>query len=271
MWLPTLIHSHLAAYLHPAAHSYLAAHWLQHLPACLPALPPAHLPLAHATLSLAIILALIALTLLTLTHAPHAPLPHPPPPPLPMPTLPASLAHATLTLAIILTLIFPGPNHNGPSMSYLPLHPPPHLHPQGPHTPISLIQLLHLLSLTTCCSSFTALPILCPEGSAFPANGSATTNGSYADQRDDGGDSDSQEDHDHDHEDSRASLHLHGVTMEEFDPTLEAGSTMCVGSVRKHRCRDRSRIMAKMKTHIWRSMTLSLSPTLSRSMTELSL
>src|SRR6266481_4367121 len=109
--------------VHPAAHSYLAAHSLQHLPA----LPPAHLPLAHATLTLAIILALIALTLLTLTHAPHAPLTHPSPLPLPMPTLPASLAHATLTLAIILTLIFPGPNHNGPSMSYLPLHPPPHL------------------------------------------------------------------------------------------------------------------------------------------------
>ncbi len=151
-----------------------------------------------------------------------------------------------------------------------------HLHIRTPrahtHTPISLVRLLHLLSLTTCCSSFTALPILCPEGSAFPADGSATTNGSYADQRDDGGDSDRQEDHDHDHEDSRASLHLRGVTMEEFiDPTLEAGSTMCVGSVRKHRCRDRSRIMAKMKTHIWRSMTLTLSPTLSRSMTELSL
>ena len=66
-------------------------------------------------------------------------------------------------------------------------------------------------------------------------------------------------------------MHLHGVTMEEFDPTLEAGSTMCVGSVRKHRCRDRSRIMAKTKIHIQRSLSLSLSPSLSRSMTELSL
>ena len=57
-----------------------------------------------------------------------------------------------------------------------------------------------------------------------PANGSATTNGSYVDHRDrDDGDSDGKDDLDDDHDEGRSSPAA--PTTETIDPTLEAGGT----------------------------------------------
>lgn len=67
--------------------------------------------------------------------------------------------------------------------------------------------------------------ILRPEGSVVhPANGSATTNGSYADPRDrDDGDSDGQDDPEHD--EGRSPPPAAAAAIESIDPALEAGGT----------------------------------------------
>ncbi|KAF8531991.1 hypothetical protein JB92DRAFT_3104375 [Gautieria morchelliformis] len=122
-----------------------------------------------------------------------------------------------------------GPNSepSGPSTSYLPPHPPPHPHPHAQLYPSSDFRARFHRPLVAPFPS-SAPPILRPEGTVVHAgNGSATTNGSYVDHREDG-DSDGQDDHD---DDGRSSPPVPAANS--IDPALEAGGTSDVRGERE--------------------------------------
>ncbi|KIJ54469.1 hypothetical protein M422DRAFT_24416 [Sphaerobolus stellatus SS14] len=105
--------------------------------------------------------------------------------------------------------------HPPPPTSYLPPHPPQH-----PHGHLYSSDFRTRFHRPLVAPFPQSAPILRPEGTVVhPANGSATTNGSYADQRDrDGGDSDEHED---EHEDGRSTPPPPNTT-DSIDPALEA-------------------------------------------------